>query len=214
MVILHKKEFCEQVDAPITLRDARLFWVLSILQAWVPLLILTLIFAFTSAPDTALLRDIREATLYSLFVPIPIGFFTLFGVLLFFTFASGMPSYFCHPRSLPIERQNRAVALSYFASAPIAFMPMIIALLGAADLLYKLSLFSNGMYFLAALGLLLMFGTWYVRTVGIVLTLSNRRRRKLTIVVLTLFWLSMAALCLVILPLGMWYAAAAIYTLY
>ncbi len=37
--------------------------------------------------------------------------------------ATGVPSYFFHPRRLPVEQQNRGVALSYYACAPLAWMP-------------------------------------------------------------------------------------------
>ena len=38
--------------------------------------------------------------------------------------ALGVPSYFCHPRRLPVEPQERAVALSYYAGAPLAWMTL------------------------------------------------------------------------------------------
>jgi hypothetical protein len=43
---------------------------------------------------------------------------------------SGLPSYWFHPRSISVTRQNRAIALSYYTSAPLLLLP--IAALGAA----------------------------------------------------------------------------------
>jgi hypothetical protein len=42
--------------------------------------------------------------------------------------ATGVPSYFFHPRRLPVEQQNRAVALSYYAGAPLAWIPVLFIL--------------------------------------------------------------------------------------
>jgi hypothetical protein len=42
--------------------------------------------------------------------------------------ATGVPSYFFHPRTLPIEQQNRGVALSYYACAPLAWIPALFIL--------------------------------------------------------------------------------------
>src|SRR5205823_2812668 len=44
----------------------------------------------------------------------------LIGLLLFFILLTGVGSYFFHPRRLAVLRQNRAVALSYYACAPLA----------------------------------------------------------------------------------------------
>lgn len=41
---------------------------------------------------------------------------------------AGVASYFFHPASIPIVRQNRAVALSYYACAPLALTPITFSL--------------------------------------------------------------------------------------
>src|SRR5262249_7789841 len=41
----------------------------------------------------------------------------------------GVQSYFFHPRSLSIVRQNRAIALSYYSFAPVAYTPLTLGLL-------------------------------------------------------------------------------------
>jgi hypothetical protein len=42
--------------------------------------------------------------------------------------SSGVPSYFFHPASLDVIHQNRAIALSYYTCAPLAFTPLTIVL--------------------------------------------------------------------------------------
>ena len=44
------------------------------------------------------------------------------GVLVAVALASGVPSYGFHPRRLPVARQNRAIAASYFALAPLLLL--------------------------------------------------------------------------------------------
>lgn len=45
-------------------------------------------------------------------------------IALFLLAATGIPSYFFHPRCLPLGRQNRGIALSYYACAPLAALPL------------------------------------------------------------------------------------------
>jgi hypothetical protein len=204
MVIFRPKLFCEQIDNPITLSEARRFWVLTILFAYLPLVGAAVQIYHTPSQPGTLLRFIQ-----SLFVPtepFSIGIFAMLGLLLFLITATGMPSYFCHPRSLPIERQNRAIALSYFTSAPLALMPFIVAALLGAQLLHRFTAISLTFQILAALLALFMLAAWYFRTAGIVLALSQRRRKTLTVLCLTLFQLFLFILFLVIIPIALWYA--------
>lgn len=45
---------------------------------------------------------------------------------LFLAFATGVHTYWLHPRKLSMERQNRAVALGQYACAPLMMMPFAI----------------------------------------------------------------------------------------
>jgi hypothetical protein len=48
---------------------------------------------------------------------------------LFLKAVTGVASYFFHPRGLAVSRQNRAIALSYYACAPLAWTPVSIVIL-------------------------------------------------------------------------------------
>jgi hypothetical protein len=52
--------------------------------------------------------------------------------VLFIVLASGMATYWLHPRRLPVERQNAAVALGHYAGAPFLFLPFTLACCAAA----------------------------------------------------------------------------------
>lgn len=47
---------------------------------------------------------------------------------------SGVSSYWFHPKDAPVVKQNRAVALSYYACAPLAWLPLGLLLLAGAHL--------------------------------------------------------------------------------
>jgi hypothetical protein len=49
----------------------------------------------------------------------------LAGCLAFLLCATGVSSYFFDSRSLSIEQQNRAIALSYYACGPLAYAPLV-----------------------------------------------------------------------------------------
>ncbi|HEV8377486.1 MAG TPA: hypothetical protein VGP99_01455 [Tepidisphaeraceae bacterium] len=211
MVILRPKLFCEQIDNPITLRDARRFWLLTILFAYLPLLGAAVQLYHTASEPGSLLRSIQL-----LFVPPywPIGVFVMLGLLLFIITATGMASYFCHPRALPIERQNRAIALSYFAPAPLALMLVIVAFTLLAQLSSRLMPICITFQILAALVAVFMLGAWYIQTVRIALVLSQRRRRILTAFMLTCAWMVVAASTLIMVPIGLCYIARTIQILF
>ena len=59
-----------------------------------------------------------------------IGLALAVGGFLFLLAATGLATYFCHPRDLPRARQNSAVALCHFAAAaPLVLLPLVAVLL-------------------------------------------------------------------------------------
>jgi len=56
-------------------------------------------------------------------------------VWFFFLTSGGVASYWFHPRARPIEQQNRAIAISYYACGPLALTPIAVAIIVAAVLL-------------------------------------------------------------------------------
>jgi len=201
MVFFRPKFFHDQIDNPISLKDARRFWLLSIVHALLPPLFLLLYMAIHISPANlvALMHFISQ----TIFVPVPVFYFFLFGFILFLIAATGMPGYFCHPHSLGIGQQNRAIALSYFASAPIALMPLIFALAVAAEFLLRLKDIAMTLRALAAAVAVFMLGAWYIRTAGLVLAVSQRRHRNLTVLLLTVCWLFLLVLFLMVVPLAL-----------
>jgi hypothetical protein len=54
------------------------------------------------------------------------------GLFLWLLMSSGIPSYFCHPRSLDVDLQDRAIAASYYCCAPLSLTPLAGFLTAAA----------------------------------------------------------------------------------
>ena len=134
LVMRYPRRAAADVARPVSFDDAKKFrhiTVLIALFAPLALLIYGCVLVVFSRPmtmsDTAS-PEIRVGWLLQVLLA-PVIVVALYAFLLA---ASGVASYFFHPRSLPIERQNRAVALSYYACAPMALTPLsIVSLVGA-----------------------------------------------------------------------------------
>ena len=79
-------------------------------------------------------------------------------LLLFLAAATGMPSYFFHPRYLPIEMQDRGIALSYYTCGVLAWLlPAYVLAIVAAIVTRLFS--SDGARFI---GLVIIGGTGFL----------------------------------------------------
>lgn len=147
-------------------------------------------------------------------------------LLLFFFTATAVHTYWFHPRHLSTEQQNRTLALSYFACAPLLFLPPAI-LLGAAGVLL-MNLFNHthtlsgttwfyvgaGMLIAAAiLGLSSIVAFWRVCT-SLAGTLAQRGTGGKLLLALSLPWLwaLLFALFALGMPLAAGYTALMIQT--
>lgn len=119
------RQLADAVHEPVSYSDAQRFrwttvaWAAAISSAAA---VLALGLSATSRPGARqedFLNFTRSATLITV-----IG-----SNILFFSIASGIGSYFFHPRRIPISQQNRAVALSYYGCAPLAWLPLVSLLL-------------------------------------------------------------------------------------
>ncbi len=134
---------------------------------------------------------------------------------------SGMPTYLFHPRYLSVRRQNRAVALSHYGCAPLAFvfplggaLCVVIRALARWGHLNKTSLFDTGMLGLAILVVVGLAGCWWSWS-WLGAHLLKRGPRRL---VLTWIWSGVsvlaAVLCAALLCGVMYYLAVVFYSLH
>ena len=119
-VIVRKKKFWEELSRPVSLRDAQRFRWITVLLAYLSLIPLSLTVVLDE-PDAAIYRLMENEP--GVFV---VGMMVVhLCALLFLAGATGLPTYFFHPKRIPLEQQNRAVALSYYCCAPLACVPAI-----------------------------------------------------------------------------------------
>lgn len=108
------------MNRPVSFADAQRFRHVTVLLAWVPL-------GISCAVERSARFDLFPSRATN---GLGLGWWmeafavvaALFACWLALYLVSGAGSYFFHPRSLPIVRQNRAVALSYYACAPLAWL--------------------------------------------------------------------------------------------
>jgi len=141
LALAHPRRFAANMDQPVSLGDARSFQNVTVLLAFLPLLGIGLWAYYTQAYVSGsfgargwLVMNVPHPTVES-FAKTLGGALEALGVAfagfclwLFLKGATGAASYFFHPRYMSIARQNRAVALSYYACAPLAWTPIFIAL--------------------------------------------------------------------------------------
>jgi hypothetical protein len=127
LVIFRPKRLAEEIARPVSFADAKRFRQVTVFLAWLPMLITcvtVVVMAWGNATaglhiPTARLGWFLEAGTFIA------GLLALWLALLMI---SGVGSYFYHPASLPIKQQNRAIALSYYTCAPLAWMWVPVAL--------------------------------------------------------------------------------------
>jgi hypothetical protein len=134
LVVRHPSRAAADVARPVSFDDARTFRHVTVLVA------LAALVALLAWGCVEVVRDRPIAMSGTSPTPVRIGW--LLEILLapvivvalyaFLLAASGLASCFFHPRRLPVERQNRSVALSYYACAPLALTPISIASVLAA----------------------------------------------------------------------------------
>ena len=79
---------------------------------------------------------------------------------------TGVASYAFHPRRLPVVRQNRAVALSHYACAPLAFLWLPVGAFMVVIVLQRMALADPGTGFPALINFLAVVGCVGVAAVG------------------------------------------------
>jgi hypothetical protein len=104
------RKIAREVNRPVSYADAQKFRHLCLLLAWLPLLGDVLAFAWVI--DVSMFWWERMALIL----------ICGFSAWLYLLCITGLPSLFFHPRTLATNRQNRAVALSYYGAGPLVFL--------------------------------------------------------------------------------------------
>lgn len=135
-VTFRPRRFALHAFRPVEYGDARFFQHVTVLLASLAVAGLMIIASHCGYPVSPLIARLTPATRIE---PFDIAaHVVLFGsIWLFFFLITGLNSYFFHPAHLPIEQQNRAVAMSYYGSGPLAWIVGPSSLLIAAILVQR-----------------------------------------------------------------------------
>jgi len=163
LVSFHTRQFATEIHRPVSLSDALAFRRTVALHLFVPLALLSgwaYIDGLHSNGGVWIGADLVGSLAQLLGLPVLVG-----SIWLFLMMAFGIGSYFYHPKSIPVRHQNRAVALSYYACGPWAYLLLVgPAIVGIFVVMIALGLVeSRGFPLGMAVGYLLivgLFATW------------------------------------------------------
>lgn len=205
LVTFRNREFCAAMLNPVSYRDAQRFRAACVVIASLSLL---WVFGIAAGFNRSTQDSIKETGW-------PVYLAEVIGALAALFVATGLPSYFFHPRYLSIESQNRAIALSYYSAAPLYWSPLA-ALLVAGGFLMQLADRQFG-------GLLVLLGTivaaaliaaWWFNLVRIAQRVLRRKRRTAVVALLTpLLWLIAVPLIALGIPWLVFYVEVIVFSL-
>ena len=220
LVCFRPQRFREEMDRPVRFADARAFRRTTVWIAYVPLaFVIVATYIATFAPPTGwrpligAIRGVLPRELEPLILGRPTGAFLsvgyamevfilaslLLALWLWLLAAAGVASYWFHPRRLSVERQNRAVALSYYACAPLALTPLTLAVAVTAAMLHLLEAVSDFWLTLANVAALIaasmqLSGWWFTTLMMLPMTTRCGVLRAATFfLALPLAWAMLAA---------------------
>jgi hypothetical protein len=208
------------VSRPVSFRDAQLFRWLVVLVAWLPLCVMALAVRAVvgdvpgpalgnspawGVPQLSIWLDLLACTWTGMFIwPVP-----SIALLMFLACLSGAPSYFFHPRDLHVVQQNRAVALSYYACAPLTMLMVPCAMVLAMAVMIRLDMLHGVEYRICVLlgivgfaGIPILFAICLVRALYLLkqATHCTNVRAWFTVVMLQVMGLVLMAMTLLVFP--------------
>jgi hypothetical protein len=121
MAILRPGRLADEIRRPVDFRDAQRFRHITVSLAWAPLVALGT-WGYLSLIDVRAAPSVPPEDRLGWVLEVIALLSAAFSLWLFLLAGSGAGSYFFHPRRLPVSRQNRAIALSYYSCAPLAWL--------------------------------------------------------------------------------------------
>lgn len=205
MVTFRNRQFCAEFARPVSYTDAQKFRWLTVGLAYGAILCGKLAH-WLMVPGA--FKEQFGTIEWSL-VPVEAATFLTLAAL------TGSPSYYFHPRRLPLVLQNRAVALSYYTCAPLGWLPLALIPTAAVHLLRAggVPFFLTGSQTGILLALITMLIWWRNLVQLAARTLRAGIYTALVAVGVPIVWISVGGHILVGLPLLTLYVAAIFYTL-
>jgi len=202
LVTSRTSRFCDELIHPAPYKDAQRFRWITILHAYLAVLAATIaIYVYPSLwyPRSDLLKQG-----YGEIWPVVVFDGALLLVLAAIT---GVPSYFLQSRTVPVEQENRAIAMSYYASAPLAWIPLMFLLITSVfwvelvfdsieDAQYLLALCAATAVLLGLLMSPLLPGIWLGGLLGLARRTLRSRPWRIWVMglLLPIVWIALAVL--------------------
>ena len=220
LVMFRQRLFCEEMARPVSYADAQRFRWVTILHVYVPFLIATVVYCVAEYVSPApvvrgsaarMSADLLRMVITAVW---PIAVIHV-AVLLYLAAVTGVPSYFFHPKGLRIDLQNRAIALSYYASGALAISAFPVAA-GVAS--YFLDSDSDLSLFFALVAVTVPLGqliAWFLDLTHICRRIMPQFERRVLLIgtCVPLLWLVLSGIILVGIPTVALYIVAIVVTL-
>jgi len=195
-VMFRQARFCNEMARPVSYRDSQGFRWVTVAACCIPVFL---------AGIALMTFGARSPTHNDLFMVFWMGWGGVWHacVPLFFAAVTGVPSYFFHPKGIPIEQQNRAIALSYYACGPLVFLFVPVLTCAAVILSSWRSEPVTMVFIVLSLTLpIAAIAPWWLDLIHLARRLVPQKpsRAVAVAVYVPLLWLLLAGLFLVALP--------------
>ena len=131
LAIFHPRRLADEMNRSVSLSDAQRFRHVAVFLAWLPLAAWVV---GATIPQIDLPRYFHRGARLGWTLEAVSFVVAICALWLFLLTASGAGSYFFHPKKLSIARQNRAIALSYYSCAALAWVWLPLLLLATVQL--------------------------------------------------------------------------------
>jgi len=210
LVMFRQTKFCDEIARDVRFADSQSFRWLTILHVYLPILVGTIVL-YSFGPT----EPFGDPSLAAAFVAVWPAVVLHILLVVYLAAATGVPSYFFHPRSLPIHLQNRAIALSYYACGPLGaiFLPALVGMIPMiAGLSYRWEALCLLIAFLVPLG---QMTAWWLDLIHITRRVMSQRPRRAFVVgmCVPLLWLTLVGLVFIVLPFAVPFVLLVIRTL-
>lgn len=211
MVMFRQRVFCEEMARPVSYADCQGFRWVTVLHVYIPILFVTILALALGMSPEPFQSELTYAIVGSVW---PVVLFHML-IIVYLGAITGIPSYFFHPRGIPVALQNRAVAMSYYACGPLAltFLP------GTAAIVAIL-LGGNGYWGMASLlfAVVLPFALvviWLIDLLHISRRVMPQYRGRAYLIFFCVpgLWLFLGGLIIFGIPLFLWYIVLIIATM-
>lgn len=118
IVMVLRRRLVGEMNRPITIADARRFWLVTVLLAWLPIAAWAVGLAVANFEP----RDFRAGVRLGYLLEAGIFAAGMLAVWLFLLLATGSMSNWFVSETFEGDRQDRAIALSYYTCAPLAWL--------------------------------------------------------------------------------------------